>query len=190
MRFAVESTTLYGVHGEGASVSLARRTEAVKTYHWGFVLLLAACAAESARGDGESGGSISLTSITATGDTSASDTDPSASGPTEGSATLDDGPDAEGPDDDGTVFDVGADGFCKYKDPGIYCDDTIATECGPGGSEISTDNCAPDICLPGEGCVVCLAGQNTCMGDKVMVCNDAVDPPVWEVAATCNPSAG
>jgi hypothetical protein len=162
----------------------------VKTYPWVFVLPLAACAGESARGDGGSDEGISITSITATADGSGTDTDPSASGPTnDGPSTVDEGPD-DGPDDDGTVFDVGADGFCKFKDPGIYCDDTIATECGPGGTEISTENCTPDICLPGQGCVVCLAGQNTCMGDKVMVCNDAVDPPVWEVSATCNPSAG
>jgi hypothetical protein len=154
-----------------------------------WMLPLAACAGEPAGGDeADTGTGIGVTAPTASA--TATDTDPSASGPTnDGPATLDETAD-EGPDEDGTVFDVGADGFCKYKDPGIYCDGTIATECGPGGSEISTDNCAPDICLPGEGCVVCLAGQHTCMGDKVMVCNDAVDPPVWEVSATCNPSAG
>ena len=161
----------------------------MKTQTLLWMLLLAACAGEAARGDGGSDDGIATTP-TASAETSATDTDPSATavtndGPDDGGTALDDGP-----DDDGTVFDVGADGFCKFKDPGLYCDDTIATECGPGGSEVSTENCAPDICLPGEGCVVCLAGQNTCMGDKVMVCNAAVDPPVWEVPATCNPAAG
>jgi hypothetical protein len=162
----------------------------VKTYPLVLVLPLAACAGEAPREDGgDSGSGITAPTASAEGTTSADD-DGTAGSVTNDPSAPEEGTGLDGASDEGTVFDVGADGFCKFKDPGIYCDDTVATECGPGGSEISTDNCAPDICLPGEGCVVCLAGQNTCMGDKVMVCNDAVDPPVWEVAATCNPSAG
>jgi hypothetical protein len=56
--------------------------------------------------------------------------------------------------------------------------------------EISNDNCTPEICVPGEGCVPCVEGQFTCMGEKVMVCNTVMDPPVWEVSAVCNPASG
>jgi hypothetical protein len=58
------------------------------------------------------------------------------------------------------------------------------------GSLVGEENCTPDICLEGVGCVVCLAGQYTCMADKVMVCNAAAVPPAWELLETCNPAAG
>jgi hypothetical protein len=161
----------------------------VKTQHWlGLAVPLVACVGDSGERDDGTGDEGIGTLTAPTGGDTAADDDPSATGQDDDAAsadgTADDGV------DDGTVFDVGMDGFCKFREAGIYCEDGIATECGNNGNEVGTENCNPDICVPGEGCTVCLAGQNTCMGDKVMVCNDSVEPAVWEVSATCNPSGG
>ncbi len=161
---------------------------AVKTKHLWFVVPLLACAKESA-GDGSD--DVGTSGIGSVSNVTASDPEASATAPTgDGMDSADDGSgDAEDADDEGTLFDVGTDTFCKFKEPGIYCEDNYATECGDNGQTLGNDNCDPDFCVPGEGCVVCTPGMNTCMGDKVMVCNDAVDPPVWEVSATCDPAS-
>jgi hypothetical protein len=162
----------------------------VKTKHLWFVVPLLACAKESG-GNEDSAGDSGIDSLSASASASASETDASATTPTGDDSISGEGTgiDDDGPDDDGTVFDVGMDSFCKFKEPGIYCEDNYATECGENGTELGNDNCDPDICVPGVGCVVCTAGQHTCMGDKVMVCNDAMDPPAWQVSATCDPGS-
>ena len=111
----------------------------------------------------------------------------------------DDGPDdgpEDGPDDGDTSpsvsFDVGAQGFafCKYKDPGIYCRDNVAVECGDADTPVSEQSCVPDICQPGVGCVTCYAGQSACSGPHIMECNVSVSPAVWAIRETCEASAG
>jgi hypothetical protein len=157
----------------------------VKKHQLAIVLPLVAACSSSPKSDSGDDGVVTLTSP----GTSASATDGSGSGPGEGpgpgsaDGTADGGP-------AGPKFDVAAGTFCEQREAGIYCDENIAIECGAGGSLISEDNCTPDICLPGTGCVECLDGQYTCMADKVMVCNTAVVPAVWQLFETCDPAAG
>ncbi|MEM6991297.1 MAG: hypothetical protein AAF721_12385 [Myxococcota bacterium] len=112
-----------------------------------------------------------------------------------GDNNPDDGPDDDGPDDDGvdpSKFDVGAGGnyFCQFKEAGLYCDGNSEVTCGDNGDVVSSNNCVPDICEEGVGCVQCLPGQTTCMGPNVMTCNAAANPSVWQVSEVCDPAAG
>jgi hypothetical protein len=156
----------------------------VKKHQLAFGLPLFACAAEAPGGSDDAADGITITaSVSATG---GADDDPSVSdtGAASADGTADDGPDTP-------KFDVANAGFCEMRDAGVYCtDDGIAIECGAAHDEVSTENCNPDICLAGTGCVVCLAGQYTCMAEKVMVCNDAANPPAWQLQEVCDPAAG
>lgn len=114
---------------------------------------------------------------------------------TGGNAPGEDDDDGGDPGDDGgdgslPSFDLGHGGdFCQSKAAGIHCDESTAVLCdGQGGTE-STTSCAPDVCVEGEGCVACEAGQWTCKGARVMACNtDGV--PYWEEIDVCDPGAG
>jgi hypothetical protein len=152
----------------------------VKKHQLAFALPLLACSSESRSDGGEASGiTLNPSGVSATDGSGPGD------GPGDGTAdgTADDGP-------MGLKFDVGAGTYCQQRDPGIYCSDNMAIECGPGGSLVGEDVCTPDICLEGTGCVACLEGQYTCMAEKVMVCNAAVVPAVWEVFEVCDPSIG
>jgi hypothetical protein len=92
--------------------------------------------------------------------------------------------------DDGIKYDVNVEGYCNIHGPGIHCDGNTSVECGPDGSAIGGENCDPDICVPDVGCVVCLAGQYTCQGPNVLVCNDAAVPPAWQLVEVCDPTSG
>ena len=91
------------------------------------------------------------------------------------------------------IFDVGgvddpADA-CAEKADGAYCkDNRTAYTCG-GGATTATTPCGPDYCLEGT-CVDCLSGMNACHGNRVMQCNDAADPPVWDEVEVCDAAAG
>ena len=160
----------------------------MKKHQLAFALPLLACSTES-RSDGDEAGSITinpLTTVSASA-TDGSDTGGSADG--QGPGTADGGSEDDGPV--GPKFDVGAGTFCEMQPPCIYCtSENVAIECGAGGSLVGEEDCDPDACLPGTGCVACLAGEYTCMGEKVMVCNAAAVPPVWEVFEVCDPAAG
>ncbi len=95
---------------------------------------------------------------------------------------------AEGPKYDvhGTVEH----GPCETQPAGIYCDDGNAIECDGAGKVVSVDMCKPNICLAGEGCVVCTEGQFHCSGPRVMECNTNANPPRWTEIELCNPAAG
>jgi hypothetical protein len=151
------------------------------------VLVLAGC--------GGGGGQNDTSSATLT--TSPSGTDSASSsgdtgndgpgnGPGNGPEGSDDGPE-EGPD---TKFDLGVNSdFCVDKDAGIYCDGTTAITCDGGGAATGTDNCLPDVCVDGEGCVTCLDGQFACHGPRVMSCNTAGAEPTWEEVEVCDSGA-
>lgn len=101
-------------------------------------------------------------------------------------------PSADG-DEDGSAlpaFDLGHGGdFCQSKAAGVHCHGTTAVLCNGQGATEDTTACAPDLCIDGEGCVVCEAGQWTCKGPRVMACNtDAA--PYWEEVDVCDPAAG
>jgi len=162
----------------------------VKKHHLAFALPLLACGTES-RSDGDEAGSLTNTPLTASASASASATDGTGTGPDDGNT----GPDSvDGTGNDGPAapkFDVGPGDFCDMKDPGVYCtSENSAIECGISGDVVSEDDCDPDECLPGVGCVQCLDGQYTCMAEKVMVCNAAAVPPAWQVFEVCDPAAG
>ncbi len=93
----------------------------------------------------------------------------------------------------GFKYDVGGmpdEGLCKNAEAGIYCADNRATECDGNGNLVAQQFCLPDICVEGEGCVECLAGQFHCSGPRVMSCNTSADPPRWVESEVCNPAAG
>lgn len=161
---------------------LGRETPVTK-HSWIFVLPFLACSSEP-EGNGDPTGVVSLTAP----GTSAGSADTADTSPANGTMMVDGTAEGDGPV--GPKFDVGAGTYCQQRDPGVYCSENIAIECGEGGSLVGEDNCNPDICLEGTGCVVCLAGQYTCMAEKVMVCNAAAVPPVWDVSEICNPAAG
>jgi len=92
--------------------------------------------------------------------------------------------------DDGTKYDVGIESYCQIHGGGIHCDGNTAVECAEDGTGLGSDNCDPDICVADVGCVVCLAGQYTCQGPNVMVCNDAAIPPAWQLVEVCDPASG
>ncbi len=162
---------------------MRRGNRVVKKHHLAFALPLLACSSESRSDGGEASGiTLNPSGVTATDDTGSGPGDGPDPG-TAGDETLDGGP-------AGPKFDVGPGTYCEQRQPGIYCSDNTAIECGPGGSLVSENLCTPDTCLAGTGCVPCLDGQYTCMAEKVMVCNTAVVPPVWEVFEVCDPSIG
>jgi hypothetical protein len=153
----------------------------VKKHHLAFALPLLACSSESRSDAGEASGITLNPSGISVSDGSGSGG--SGEGPGSGGAE-------DAVDEGGLKFDVGAGTFCMEHDPGIHCEGNRAIECGPGGAVVDEEDCTPDICVPGTGCVVCLDGQYTCQGEKVMVCNAAAVPPVWEVFEVCDPSIG
>ncbi len=79
---------------------------------------------------------------------------------------------------------------CETKPAGIYCDDGNAIECDGAGKVVSVDMCKPNICLAGEGCVVCTEGQFHCSGPRVMECDTDASPPGWKEIELCDPVAG
>jgi hypothetical protein len=113
-------------------------------------------------------------------------------GTTSGASADDDDGVPGDDDDDGGVpqvqFDVGDGGFCHYKTAGIHCDGATALTCdGSGGTSDSTE-CAPGVCVDGEGCVACEAGDWTCKGARVMACNTDADP-YWQEIEVCDAAA-
>ncbi len=70
----------------------------------------------------------------------------------------------------------------------IICVDDVAITCDADGKTANEQDCGDEVCLPGTGCVLCLAGQFSCHGNEVLSCNTG--PPLqWDVIATCDPLA-
>ncbi|HWB78017.1 MAG TPA: hypothetical protein VG755_23795, partial [Nannocystaceae bacterium] len=90
----------------------------------------------------------------------------------------------------GPKFDTEDPGFCAQRDDGIYCNnDNIAITCADH-DQADQQACDPHYCVEGTGCVDCLDGQFTCMGDTVMSCNGAANPPSWQLVEVCDPAGG
>ncbi|MBC8070618.1 MAG: hypothetical protein IAG13_19960 [Deltaproteobacteria bacterium] len=159
----------------------------MKTIRFAWMLPLAACATES-KGDGGSEGASGIASLTSAGPGETGGSDASASGTGPGGTADDD--DGDGPGD-GPKFDTENPGYCAQRDPGIYCNaQNYAVTCDADGEQSDSVDCNPAYCVEGVGCVECLAGQYTCMGDSVMMCNDAANPPAWQLVEVCDPGAG
>jgi hypothetical protein len=91
--------------------------------------------------------------------------------------------------EDAPKFDLGDGSFCESRAAGTYCDGASAVQCDGNGGTVDTTVCTPGVCVDGQGCVTCTAGQWTCKGPRVMTCNvDGV--PYWEEVEVCDPAAG
>ena len=161
----------------------------MKTHRWAMTLLLVpvACGSKS-EGTGSDTANTGITTIasataTATA-TEGSEGEGTGNGPGSNSADSD----ADGPGS-GPKFDTEDPGFCAQRDAGIYCNnDNRAITCDDNHEQTDQADCNPHYCLEDVGCVDCLAGQYTCMGEKVMQCNDAANPPAWQLVVACNPA--
>jgi len=120
-------------------------------------------------------------------DPSATTGQPTTTAPSESSEDDDDGW-QEGPKFDVHGVDVVEE--CELQDAGVYCKDGVAVECDGMGHVASTEQCTPDICLQGTGCVECLEGQYHCQGPRVMQCDTSGADPHWEEIEVCNPGSG
>lgn len=145
--------------------------------------LLPGCA--DAPAGAQNTGVSSLATITA-GDTGLStsfgDDDSTAPSAPSGGPSGDDASDAS------PNFDLGNGSFCESRSAGLFCDGHTSVQCDGAGGTTDETPCTPDICVEGEGCVTCLAGQYTCMGARVMSCNTLGDP-YWEEFQVCDPAA-
>jgi hypothetical protein len=146
------------------------------------VCLTVACgAAPGDRDDGASSLTVGVLSDTAT---TAGDAGTQSSGPASGGSAADGDTGQEGP-----KFDLGDGSFCETRAAGTYCQDNSAVQCDGNGGTVDTTECTPEVCVEGQGCVACTAGQWTCKGPRVLTCNvDGV--PYWEEVMVCDPAAG
>jgi hypothetical protein len=149
-------------------------------------LVLPSCSAEPGAQRTDSG-SVSLT-VNVSADTGAASGETgSGSQSAESQSSQDDGSSA-GSGDEAPKFDIGDGAFCEQRPAGLFCDGHTSVQCDGMGGVVDSDDCTPDLCLEGSGCVTCTAGQWTCKGPRVMTCNDQ-GVPFWEEAQVCNPAA-
>ncbi len=150
----------------------------------GLLVPLVACASSSSSDALATGGdaTVGITGMGATsGGSSGTETGSSSSALAE--------PGESSSSEGGIKYDVGTGGYCAQRSAGIYCDGTTSKECNDAGLLVDEAECAPDLCVEGSGCVVCVAGEFHCQGAKVMACDTAVQPPAWTPIDTCNPAA-
>ncbi len=81
----------------------------------------------------------------------------------------------------------GSGGFGGNGDTCGFCVDGQFTPCNADGSPGQPVTC-PAECAPGAGCVECIPGAQTCIGNEVHACND--DGTVGGVLETCDVDAG
>ncbi len=75
---------------------------------------------------------------------------------------------------------------CDNHPGEIICVDGEAITCGAGGEAVNTQDCGDEVCVPGEGCVLCIDGQFSCDGNSVLACNTG--PPLqWDTVGHCDP---
>ncbi|MBI4700907.1 MAG: hypothetical protein HY744_07050 [Deltaproteobacteria bacterium] len=99
-------------------------------------------------------------------------------------------PDAEPPD--GESPDGGFEPVanpCQDHPGEIVCAKNAALTCDQAGEVAGEKSCGDEVCVPGTGCVPCIQGQFSCYGNQVRSCNTSVQPPQWDVVATCDPTA-
>lgn len=147
---------------------------------------LAACT--NSGGENDTTQSATMTSISSTGVPTGSAGSESDGGP---GSNPSQGSDDDGPADGGGVkFDLGANsGLCIDHPAGWICDGTTAIECDGNGNAGDVEQCLPGVCVPGEGCVTCQAGEYACHGPRVMSCNTAGPDPVWQEEEVCDSAA-
>jgi hypothetical protein len=146
-------------------------------------LLLAGCGGgEDARNSGTSAASGISTATASAGESGG---ESGALGSSSGSGGADDGSSAGEPS---PKFDLGDGSYCESKAAGLYCDGNTALECDGNGGTSDSITCTPEVCVEGQGCVACTAGQWSCKGPRVMSCNTQ-GVPYWEEVEVCEPTA-
>jgi len=175
-------------------------------FSWGLLALTVACGG----GNGEDTDTATTTTTTATaipsttvqetGETASetADTDPTGSGSESETAGPTTDPMTEDPTEEPTTEDPSesetetetetetTDAVCPQGE--IVCEGNEAMVCdGMGGFE-SSENCDPQVCVDGLGCLPCEPGQTQCNGETVETCNDAGTE--WEPGITCDPLQG
>jgi hypothetical protein len=75
---------------------------------------------------------------------------------------------------------------CEGHAGEIICVEGAAITCDANGEEANAQDCGDEICVPGTGCILCIAGQFSCEGNSVLSCNPG-PPPQWDTIATCDP---
>jgi len=79
-------------------------------------------------------------------------------------------------------------GPCQGHAGEIICVEGAAITCDGGEKIASETDCGDEICVPGEGCTLCIDGMYGCEGNNVLVCNPG-PPPQWDPVTTCDPLA-
>ncbi len=74
---------------------------------------------------------------------------------------------------------------CEGHAGETICLEGVAITCDANGEEASQQDCGDEICVPGTGCILCIAGQFSCEGNTVLSCNPG-PPPQWDPIATCD----
>jgi hypothetical protein len=90
-------------------------------------------------------------------------------------------------DGGGTGFDP-EENPCQGNGGELICDDNSALTCDGNGDVAMEDKCGDEVCVPGEGCVLCLDGQFSCYGNQARACNTTTNPIQWDVLDTCDPT--
>ncbi|MGB1276460.1 MAG: hypothetical protein ACPG77_11990, partial [Nannocystaceae bacterium] len=122
---------------------------------------------------------------------SESESESETAGPTTDDPTEE--PTTEDPSDSETETETDTETDTETTDPmcpqgEIVCEGNEAMVCdGMGGFE-SSENCDPQVCVDGLGCLPCEPGATQCNGETVETCNDAGTD--WEPGVTCDPLQG
>jgi hypothetical protein len=118
----------------------------------------------------------------------------------EGTTLLNEGgtttvtPTGEGGSGTGTATGEGGNTFNPEANPcsghagDIICLGSVAVTCDDDEEKASEQDCGTDICVPGEGCTLCIEGQFKCEGNEVLQCD--VGPPLqWTTVTSCSPTS-
>jgi hypothetical protein len=87
--------------------------------------------------------------------------------------------------------DAGPPAECRGVMPGqVVCEGTSALTCDDGGQIATRTECADSgqLCVPGQGCVLCTPGSIRCDGETVLRCN--ADGSAESRGETCDAAAG
>ncbi len=106
------------------------------------------------------------------------------------------GGDPDMPAAGGGTGDGGGHGFnptenpCQGNGGKLICHENAALTCDGNDEVAAQQNCGDEVCVPGTGCVLCIAGQFSCYGNQVRACNTSTNPIQWDLLDTCDPTLG
>jgi hypothetical protein len=70
----------------------------------------------------------------------------------------------------------------------IVCAADTSYTCDAQAGIAAKQDCGAGVCEDKVGCVVCLAGQNSCRGSELRACDANAFPAEWVTVATCDPA--